>query len=103
METVQNGQCGLCAQFGEQHKKDVLVSIVSSHKADLKIVDECGHPKHASLHLKSRPSAVVMALLRLPRHNKALNLSRQRPDSSGRCRFRKRSPGSTPQQSTIRA
>jgi hypothetical protein len=55
METVQSGQCGLCTHFGEQHKTAVLVSIVTSHKADLKMVDECGHPKHASLHLKVTP------------------------------------------------
>ena len=56
METVQNGQCGLCSHFGEHHKKtDVLVSIRTTHQADLKIVDECGHPKHADLHLKVTP------------------------------------------------
>jgi len=56
MQQVQNGQCGLCSHFGEQHAKtDVLVSIVTSHKADTALVDECGHPKHASLHLKVTP------------------------------------------------
>lgn len=56
MEAVQNGQCGLCTHFGENHNKaDVLVSILTTHKADLKIVDECGHPKLASLHLKVTP------------------------------------------------
>ena len=55
METVRNGQCGLCTHFGEQHKTDVLVSIISSHKADLKMVDECGYPKNAALHLKVTP------------------------------------------------
>jgi hypothetical protein len=55
METVQSGQCGLCTHFGEQHKTDVLVRIVSSHKADLKIIDECGHPKNVALHLKVTP------------------------------------------------
>ena len=56
METVQNGQCGLCTHFGENHEKaDVLVSIRSSHQADLKIVDECGHPKNAGMHLKVTP------------------------------------------------
>jgi hypothetical protein len=55
METVRNGQCGLCTHYGEQHKTDVLVSIVSTHQADLKVVDECGHPKHAALHLKVTP------------------------------------------------
>jgi hypothetical protein len=52
MEMIQNGQCGLCTHFGEHHKTDVLVSIMSSHEADLKFTDECGHPKHAPLHLK---------------------------------------------------
>ena len=55
METVQVGQCGLCTHFGEDHKRDVLVSIVSSHQADIKLVDECGHPKLAFLHLKVTP------------------------------------------------
>lgn len=54
-ETVHNGQCGLCNHFGEHHKTDVLVSIATSHKADLKILDECGHPRHAALHLKVTP------------------------------------------------
>jgi len=52
METVQNGQCGLCTHFGEYHKTGVLVSIMTSHQADLKFIDECGLPKNAALHLK---------------------------------------------------
>ena len=52
METVQNGQCGLCSHFGEHHKTGVLVTIMASHQADLKLIDECGHPKNAALHLK---------------------------------------------------
>ncbi len=55
MESVHNGQCGLCTHFGEGHKSDVLVSIRSKHEADLKVLDECGHPKHAALHLKVTP------------------------------------------------
>lgn len=55
METLHNGQCGLCSHFGEYHHTDVLVSIVKSHQADLKILDECGHPRHASLHLMVTP------------------------------------------------
>ena len=56
MEQVQDGQCGLCTHFGEHHQKsDVLVTILSSHKADLKFLDDCGHPKHAALHLKVSP------------------------------------------------
>ena len=55
MESVQDGQCGLCTHFGEGHKNDVLVSIRTKHEADLKVLDECGHPKHAALHLKVTP------------------------------------------------
>jgi hypothetical protein len=55
MESVHDGQCGLCTHFGEGHKNDVLVSIRSKHEADLKVLDECGHPKHAALHLKVTP------------------------------------------------
>lgn len=55
MEMIQSGQCGLCSHFGEHHKTDVLVTIRTSHKADLKLLDECGHPKHAGLHLKVSP------------------------------------------------
>jgi len=53
---VQNGQCGLCTHFGESHAKtDALVSIMSSKQAEPTILDECGHPKHATLHLKVTP------------------------------------------------
>jgi hypothetical protein len=55
MELVHTGQCGLCNHFGEHHPTDVLVRIRSSHQADLTIVDECGHPRHATLHLKVTP------------------------------------------------
>jgi hypothetical protein len=55
MESVQNGQCGLCTHFGEEHRSETLVSILSSHQADLKLLDECGHPKNAALHLKVTP------------------------------------------------
>ena len=56
MEQVQDGQCGLCTHFGETHAKSaVLVTILSSHQADLKILDDCGHPKNAALHLKVTP------------------------------------------------
>jgi len=56
MQTVHSGQCGLCNHFGEHHaKSQVLVSILSSKKADESVLDECGHPKHAALHLKVSP------------------------------------------------
>lgn len=55
MESVHNGQCGLCTHFGEHHPSPVLVNIRSSHEADLKTTGECGHPKHAPLHLVVTP------------------------------------------------
>lgn len=56
MLNVQNGQCGLCTHFGEDHPKEQkLVQIRASHTADEKFVDACGLPKHASLNLMVTP------------------------------------------------
>jgi hypothetical protein len=56
MQQVQDGQCGLCSHFGEQHVKDTqIVQIRTSHRAPENLVDDCGHPRHASLHLKVTP------------------------------------------------
>ena len=56
MQTVHDGQCGLCTHFGEHHaKSDVLVSILSSKQANPDLTDECGHPKLAVLHLQVTP------------------------------------------------
>ena len=56
MQSLATGQCGLCNHFGENHAKtDVLISIVSSKQAETTMLDECGHPKHAPLHLKVSP------------------------------------------------
>lgn len=56
MNELHDGQCGLCQHFGESHpKSDVLVSISSNKQPDLSVLDDCGHPKHASLHLKVTP------------------------------------------------
>jgi hypothetical protein len=56
MQQVQEGQCGLCSHFGEHHIPDKeIVQIRKSHKAPEDLVDECGHPRHASLNLKVTP------------------------------------------------
>ena len=56
MQHVDDGQCGLCSHFGESHHRDEkLVKIRVSHEAPETLVDECGHPRHASLHLKVTP------------------------------------------------
>ena len=55
MQSLHSGQCGLCGHFGEHSTADVLVTILTSHKADELLLDECGHPRHAALHLKVSP------------------------------------------------
>ena len=56
MLSVHSGQCGLCAHFGEDHNRtQQLVQIRTSKQADEKLVDTCGHPKHAALHLMVTP------------------------------------------------
>lgn len=56
MQSVHAGQCGLCSHFGETHAHNkVLVTIMTSKKADESLLDSCGHPKLAGLHLKVSP------------------------------------------------
>lgn len=56
MVQVQQGQCGLCTHFGESHSDDQqLIQIRTQHEAPEQFVDECGHPRHAPLHLKVTP------------------------------------------------
>jgi hypothetical protein len=53
---IHEGQCGLCAHFGEHHNQDSkLVQIRTKKQAPEDMVDECGHPKHAALNLKVTP------------------------------------------------
>jgi len=56
MQMLHTGQCGLCTHFGEDHASaKVLIQIHSSKQAPENFLDDCGHPKHASLHLKVTP------------------------------------------------
>jgi len=57
MVYVHSGQCGLCSHFGEHHNTDdqKLLQIRKISQAPEDLLDECGHPKHASLHLKVTP------------------------------------------------
>ena len=60
MLMVNDGQCGLCAHFGEHQgqmaqQQQQLVQIRTSHKAPDDLVEECGHPQHVSLHLMVTP------------------------------------------------
>ncbi len=56
MLQVHDGQCGLCTHFGENHQPDQqLVQIRTSKQAPEDVVEECGHPQHAPLHLMVTP------------------------------------------------
>ena len=55
MVHVQQGQCGICSHFGEGHSDKILAQIRSTKEASETFVDDCGHPKLVSLHLKVTP------------------------------------------------
>ena len=56
MHELHDGQCGLCAHFGEHHQaQQQLTQIRLKKEAPDDLIDECGHPKHAPLHLKVTP------------------------------------------------
>ncbi len=56
MLAVHDGQCGLCSHFGDSHAQtQVLISIRSTHQAPESLIDACGLPRNASLHLKVTP------------------------------------------------
>lgn len=56
MVHVHEGQCGLCTHFGEDHSQEQqLLEIRSHHEAPDDLIEECGHPKHAPLHLVVTP------------------------------------------------
>jgi hypothetical protein len=56
MLQVHDGQCGFCQHFGEAHSsKKELVEVRTKHSASETLVDDCAHPRHASLHLKVTP------------------------------------------------
>jgi hypothetical protein len=56
MLSVHDGQCGLCTHFGESHlDAPKLVQIRTKHQAPPDLIEECGHPQHAGLHLMVTP------------------------------------------------
>ena len=57
MIRVEEGQCGLCAHFGEHHQNSTLIQIRRTREAPETFVDDCGHPRHATLHLHVTPTA----------------------------------------------
>jgi hypothetical protein len=57
MFSIHDGQCGLCAHFGEhqtEHQQQ-LIQIRVSHQAPEALTEECGHPRHSPLHLMVTP------------------------------------------------
>ena len=54
MQHLREGQCGLCAHFGETHPAK-LIEVRKKQEASETHLDDCGHPRHASLHLKVTP------------------------------------------------
>ena len=56
MQAVHDGQCGLCTHYGETHAPDDQVILIRQrHEAPEVLLDDCGHPRHAALHLKVTP------------------------------------------------
>jgi hypothetical protein len=56
MLEVHEGQCGLCSHFGEHQMPDrELLQIRRNHEAPETLLEDCGHPRHAPLHLKVSP------------------------------------------------
>jgi len=56
VQQLHEGQCGLCVHFGETHPRtDQLATIRRQHQAPEVLLDDCGHPRHAPLHLKVTP------------------------------------------------
>jgi len=68
MHHVHEGQCGLCVHFGEIEHRDepVLVQIRTSQSAPEDLIEECGHPKHADLHLVVTPISGCQGFERAP-------------------------------------
>jgi len=56
MLRLSDGQCGLCAHFGENSgDEDKLVQIRIQGEAPEDLVEPCGHPDNAPLKLQVTP------------------------------------------------
>ena len=68
MQLVHDGQCGLCQHFGETHVQDAkLINIRRQGEAPEDLVDDCGHPRHATLNLKVTPISGCDGFIPAPR------------------------------------
>lgn len=57
MQNIHEGQCGLCAFFGQHNMQDqqVLDRIHQQAQAPEDLLEDCEHPQHAGLRLKVTP------------------------------------------------
>lgn len=55
MLNLHDGQCGLCAHFGEHDDSPQIVQIRINGQGTADVVAECGHPQNEPLHLKVTP------------------------------------------------
>lgn len=55
MLSIQDGQCGMCAHFGNDQNNQTLVQIRVRGEAPEGYVDQCGLPENASRGLKVAP------------------------------------------------
>lgn len=59
MLRFHDGQCGMCAHFGESQpaEQPKLVQIRIAGEAPEDLVEPCGHPQHAALDLQVAPTS----------------------------------------------
>ncbi|MEM1330026.1 MAG: hypothetical protein AAGG07_05645 [Planctomycetota bacterium] len=57
MLKIADGQCGMCAHFGEHDNKPELVQIRVKGEAPEGMVESCGHPQMAPLKLEVAPTS----------------------------------------------
>jgi len=56
MLKLTDGQCGLCAHFGENEpNRDKIIQIRIKGEAPEDLVESCGHPENEPLKLKVTP------------------------------------------------
>ncbi len=55
MQHVAQGQCGLCTHFAEGSNDPQIVQLRTRKEAPETMVNTCGHPRHAPLHLRVTP------------------------------------------------
>src|SRR3954462_9950264 len=68
MHPIQPGQCGLCTHFGENQPQEQpkLIQIRTAKQAPEDLVEECGPPRHASLHLVVTPISGCQGFMPAP-------------------------------------